>query len=51
MNFPVEKGYPPHVHCINTNFLMTLCYPSERVVVIDNKPVVKKMFSIALTFD
>lgn len=27
MNFPCEKGYPPHVEVCNTNFLMTLCYP------------------------
>lgn len=51
MSFPVEKGYPPHVEVCNTNFLMTLCYPSERVVVENDKPIIKKMFSVSLTFD
>lgn len=51
MAFPVEKGFPPHVEVCNTNFLLTLCYPSERVVVEEDKPVIKKMFSVAMDFD
>lgn len=51
MAFPVEKGFPPHVKICNTNFLITLCHPSERVVVENNKPVVKKIFSVAFDFN
>lgn len=51
MTFPCEKGYPPHVEVCNSNFLMTICMPTERVIVEDDKPVIKKMLTVAFTFD
>ncbi len=47
----VTDAYAPHIDFANTNMLMVICAPSERVVIVDGKPGIKKMMNLTITYD